>query len=464
MLLAAAVLAPALLAFLFLRSGTRSDAEPVTPPPRVHEPTEGVVGAVDLWLGGALDPGPLSRAHASLSGVSTCVECHGAASQVIDERCVSCHAEIGTRAQAKVGWHGTFDQPCRTCHAEHRGAEADLIVFDREAFQHTLTRFPLRGEHASAKCVSCHLLLPLDGGDTKALHYQGVPSAACISCHVDPHAGGPRTPENLGPIRLVALDAAAPLAASHAADHPIAGRDCATCHRESGFGAAQLRKKGFDHGADTLFALRGAHAAVSCESCHTAKHRAEERTRGLAPGAGADPDCATCHEDPHRGEMRAASGCRSCHSEVGWNKGFDHDRDTAFALDDLHGRLDCASCHSDQRFRVAGTECQSCHGDAEALLAGRFGESRGEPDAHANAVDCAGCHRPTLAANRPTALARRCAECHAPEYAGLLGTWSASLDALAAGTKLDPEQAERLRRSGAHNFPLARELLSPPTH
>jgi hypothetical protein len=160
--------------------------------------------------------------------------------------------------------------------------------------------------------------------------------------------------------------------------------------------------------------------------------------------------------------MKAANGCRGCHSEVGWNKGFDHDRDTAFALDDLHGRLDCSTCHSDQRFRVAGSDCQSCHRDAASLLSGRFDDARGEPDAHDGAVACADCHRPTLAANRPTTLARRCAECHTAEYAGLLGTWTANLDALAGKSKLDTEQAERLRRSGVHNFTLARDLLRPP--
>ncbi len=463
LLLAAVVIVPALLAVALLRSGAVRDAGPaVKPEPEAETGQQGFVSRVDHWLGGALDPGPLSQAHATLSGVSDCLDCHGTASQVIDGRCVACHEEIGARARERIGWHGTFEEPCRTCHAEHRGAEAKLIDLDPKAFQHQLTRFPLRGAHTGADCKSCHRLLPADGGTKKVFHYQGVPFAACTSCHVDPHAGGKRPPENLGPIRRVALEDAALPAAPRSPEHPLAGRDCKTCHRESGFGAAQLRRGRFDHGVDTFFTLRGAHASVACESCHTEKRRKEERQAGLAPGTAADPDCATCHEDPHRGEMRAANGCRTCHSESGWHEGFDHDKDTSFPLDGLHAKLDCASCHSDQRFRAAGRECSSCHVDASELLAGRFGGARGEPDAHADAVDCAGCHKPVLAANRPAALARRCAECHTAEYAGLLTTWTSTLDSLAAHSKLDPEQVERLRRSGVHNFGLARELLRSP--
>ena len=127
-LLVAVVLVPALFALLLLRSGARFDAAPVEKPPADQAPGEGVVGAVDRFLGGALDPGPLSSAHASLAGVGNCLDCHGTASHVIDARCVACHEEIGVRAQKKIGWHGTFDEPCRTCHLEHKGSDGELIA------------------------------------------------------------------------------------------------------------------------------------------------------------------------------------------------------------------------------------------------------------------------------------------------------------------------------------------------
>lgn len=462
LLLVAVVLVPALLAIALLRSGARLDQAPVEKPPAERAPKDGVVGAVDRFLGGALDPGPLSKAHASLAGVGGCLDCHGTASQVIDARCVACHQEIGARAEQKLGWHGRFDEPCRTCHTEHAGADAELIALDRDAFQHDLSRFPLRGAHTGADCEGCHRVTSRAAPETEVFHFQGVPSASCTGCHVDPHAGGPRAPESLGEIRQVALHESAPQPATRAPDHPISARDCATCHRESGFRAAQLRRGSFDHGADTLFELRGAHRSVACESCHTEQRREQERAAGVAPGRGADPDCATCHDDPHRGEMKAANGCRSCHSEAGWQKGFDHDRDTRFPLDDLHARVDCASCHSDQRFRARGRDCQACHEDAAQLLAGRFGDAHGDADPHAEGVACADCHRPTVAANRPAALGKRCAECHTSEYAGLLATWTSKLDALAVRTSLEPALAERLRKSGVHNFALAQEQLEAP--
>jgi hypothetical protein len=50
-------------------------------------------------------------------------------------------------------------------------------------------------------------------------------------------------------------------------------------------------------------------------------------------------------------------------------------------------------------------------------------------------------------------------ECHTPEYGSLLVTWTAKLDALAGLSTLEPEQAERLRHSGVHNFALAHQRL-----
>jgi hypothetical protein len=143
-LLVAVVLARAARRAL-LRLGARFDAAPVAKPEADSSPGDGVVDAVDRFIGGVLDPGPLSKAHESLTRVGDCVDCHGTASQVIDARCVACHEEIGARAEKRVGWHGTFDEPCRTCHTEHAGADAELIEFDRDAFQHDLARFELRG-------------------------------------------------------------------------------------------------------------------------------------------------------------------------------------------------------------------------------------------------------------------------------------------------------------------------------
>ena len=301
-------------------------------------------------------------------------------------------------------------------------------------------------------------MAPLEGDGAKAFHYQGVPFASCTACHADPHAGRPK--KRMVQIRQVALDAPPPPALERSAEHPLAGRDCKTCHSEAGFGATRLRSKGFDHDADTNFRLRGAHAALACASCHTKELRAQERAQRLAPGTAANADCVTCHEDPHEGAIRRAAGCAACHTPRGWHiDAFDHAVRTDFALDPLHAALDCASCHSDQRFRAAGERCVDCHADAANLLAGRFEGVTGAPDPHAAGVACADCHGRTAAANRPAALAAKCGDCHTPEYGGLLATWTAKLDALAGVSSLDPAVAERLRKSGVHNFTLAHERL-----
>ncbi len=60
---------------------------------------------------------------------------------------------------------------------------------------------------------------------------------------------------------------------------------------------------------------------------------------------------------------------------------FDHNRDSAFKLDETHIGVDCAACHKpvqDERgaaivrYRPLGTQCQDCH-DAGML------RSRGQP-------------------------------------------------------------------------------------
>jgi hypothetical protein len=259
-------------------------------------------------------------------------------------------------------------------------------------------------------------------------------------------------------IRAAELDSLASAAPSRSPEHPLAGRDCKECHAEGSFGAAGLRRAGFAHGVDTRFALEGAHAALACESCHTAERRDQERREGLAPGTAARPDCASCHEDPHRGAIRRAGGCASCHSPSGWQLEFDHAAFTKFALDPLHASLACASCHGDSRFQAAGRQCASCHALAAGLLAGRLEGASAASDPHSD-IQCGDCHGRTGAENRPSALAAKCVSCHTPEYGALLATWRGKLDALASVSTLPPADAERLRRSGVHNFALAHERL-----
>ena len=41
-----------------------------------------------------ISPGDLSKAHASLEGVSNCTKCHTVGKKVTSEKCLDCHKEI----------------------------------------------------------------------------------------------------------------------------------------------------------------------------------------------------------------------------------------------------------------------------------------------------------------------------------------------------------------------------------
>lgn len=428
--------------------GSAVSAQTPAPAPRA-----GWLEAADRGLGDALAPGELARAHASLSGVASCTECHAGLDATPDERCIACHADVGRRMQEHSGYHGSFQGACASCHGEHRGPDADLLGLDRKAFNHELARFPLRGAHSSVRCAKCHTREGSDG--TRGFHPIGIEHGSCAACHDDVHG-----------------------------EAFLAGRECATCHSPRGFGTAQLvTKKGkpaFDHGRDTEFPLTGRHAAVPCAGCHDKAAHARERARKLAPGRGAARECASCHSDPH--EAALGTDCDSCHRPEGWTGGdlhFDHARDTAFALDATHAALACASCHSDRRFGAASTHCEGCHTDAAALLSGRFrGHPPADADPHHGKVECAACHRGKRDGAPLVAAARACVECHAPEYGALLLSRQRIVDGLlvegdAALRALPPASGEDARarelrelaaeldvlgRSGAHHPALAETI------
>jgi hypothetical protein len=452
-LLLATALVPAILVGLLLVVLDPLDAEPEADP-RAEPEAPGAPGLLNRAAGLAVRPGALTAAHAELEGLSHCLDCHGASNHVPDARCLSCHEDIGVRAARMLPLHGTFTGSCASCHPDHLGVNASLIDLDPKEFAHDRTRFPLRGAHVGLECETCHVVGE-NGSEEPSFHYLGVPFAACEDCHLDVHAGGERTEGNVVPIRRVALDAPLRERPPAPPEQPLASRNCADCHSETGFGWIALEPSGFAHDQDTHFDLAGKHASVQCDACHSGELRQQEIDLGLAPGTAALQGCADCHEDPHRGAIDASEGCATCHDEAGWEHEFDHDRHTRFALDPLHARIACASCHEDLRFRAEGEQCADCHRDAADLIAGAWGAARGEPDVHAEGVTCADCHGKTLAENRSAGLAARCASCHAPSYGALLATWRLTLDGLAAQ---DPG-AERLRRSGIHNFLLARRLL-----
>ena len=399
-----------------------------------------VLVAVLIWLGPAalraqlVSPGPLSSAHAELTGLRRCTSCHelgarGAAPQ----RCLACHETVATRVAARRGYHATAEvqrQSCGSCHREHYGTDFDLVRFDTASFRHDAVGFTLRGAHVEAGCRTCHapefisdaaVRRERRGAAALARSFMGLPQQ-CVSCHRsdDPHGS------------------------------QFGARECASCHAEDTWDEAAR----FDH--DSVHRLTGAHRDAACSGCHRTAAGVTEYT-GVRVAT-----CTSCHTDVHRGAQRAP--CSSCHTTEGWTSfapGFDatsfNHATTRFPLRAAHARLDCARCHAtparrDDRIRItfsraggtyptpAFANCRSCHVDAHEGSAGAAGsactachdEGGWTPvkfgiAEHARTAfpldgahllaSCAGCHprqRPARLAFPPPPAAG-CAACHERE-------------------------------------------------
>lgn len=182
-----------------------------------------------------------------------CTSCHRGVlgKEDLAQQCGSCHAERDVHA-------GQLGERCDTCHGS--------AAWTRDVtFEHGVAAFPLLGLHAVAGCEACH----------QSPRFHDAPKA-CAECHArdDAHEG-----------RL--------------------GADCSGCHNPNGWALWR-----FDHDRQTQFALRGKHAGLDCQACHTST--AGERLR-------ISSRCESCHslDDPHRGAFGAR--CETCHDERAWD-------------------------------------------------------------------------------------------------------------------------------------------------
>jgi hypothetical protein len=256
-------------------------------------------------------PGPIVAGHAKYE--KDCGQCHEPFSRKSQTRlCLACHKEIAADRLAAKGFHGrrtdAAKQECTQCHTDHKGRDADIVLFDRETFNHALTNFVLRESHRPVPCSGCH---------AQNVKFRNAPGR-CFDCHKagDPHKG-----------RL--------------------GEACDSCHGET----AWRRVKAYDHDR-TRFPLRGAHRNVTCAACHV-----NERYKGIGVA------CTDCHriQDIHGG--RYGAKCETCHDDNKWTTvRFNHDKDTKFPLRGAHARVKCDTCHTGDLYRdKLGTACVSCH-------------------------------------------------------------------------------------------------------
>jgi hypothetical protein len=343
-----------------------------------------------------LMPGKLTRAHEKLE--EDCSNCHDKADRSRQTPlCLDCHDKVADDIRQFRGFHGRMTgiatSQCRACHSEHLGRDADIVRLSREQFDHKATDFALEGAHATLACDACH---------RQGKTFRDAPNT-CHACHAkaEPHEG-----------KL--------------------GKDCASCHDVSSW-----RSVRFDHGK-TKYPLRDKHVDVPCVQCHFGN-----RYRGTPQ------QCVSCHapDDVHHGER--GSKCGDCHTTAGWKKTkFDHAKETGFALEGVHSRIDCQDCHRSGNFKDElpkdcfgchrgedahagrlGKECGKCHGN-EKWLPSTFDHTRDtkwpltgrheKVECHAChtaptasqklATDCIGCHRASDV--HATRLGTDCASCH----------------------------------------------------
>lgn len=219
------------------------------------------------------------------------------------------------QGQASAGTHsphGNLSVPCQNCHT----ARAWKPIRAVPEFDHNQTRYPLRGMHQSVTCVQCHVRPVFTNVGQR-----------CQDCHADIHK------------RQL-------------------GANCEQCHTVRGWQVSIQQIQ--EH--NNRFPLTGAHAAVDCDTCHKGMANSKFQTMST--------ECYSCHAadytgstNPNHVASRFSTACETCHSTDNWlNAKFDHSA-TGFPLTGAHGvpPRQCADCHVNNNYNLAGTLCISCH-------------------------------------------------------------------------------------------------------
>ena len=376
-----------------------------------------------LPLRAQISPGKLSRAHQAYEGMTKCGSCHALGAGAPRFKCLSCHAEIRARLDAKRGFHATVvkrdggtKQECVRCHSDHYGDSFRIVKWEpsRDDFDHRRTGYSLEGRHAGLECSRCHQpqhiakaeLASIRARDKKQT-YLGL-STQCSSCHADEHRGQ-------------------------------FGAGCARCHNSFN---TWKQPALFDHSA-ARFRLTGLHEKVACAGCHkpvSGDGKTYIRYKEVAFGS-----CADCHRDPHRAAF--AGSCQGCHTDNGWKQvkmqeTFDHST-TRFPLRGLHAKVACLDCHKSANFKepvahgqcrdchqrddphkgqFAAEDCGSCHSETgykpSTFDVSRHQRSRYPLVAKHAVVECARCHTPAGREANYHPAHEACGECHKDAHGG----------------------------------------------
>jgi len=345
-----------------------------------------------------ISPGPLSKAHESLSGSTQCRTCHQFGTSAPTFKCLECHKEIAERLTANKGYHAQLGmknpngKDCVRCHLEHNGEDFSLVHWETpvKQFDHRLAGYPLVEKHATVACEKCHTPAHMVPSLRALIRNKNLPasfmglSQDCASCHQDVHKGQ-------------------------------LGNDCQRCHNITDWKQA----KQFDH-SKTKYPLTGMHAQVVCEKCHFPS--GPDKT--VKYSGMKFETCADCHTDPHKGSFKGT--CESCHTTASWKKinssmQFDHSK-TKYPLTGGHLQVSCISCHAGGDFKkqLAFDKCSDCH---------TVDPHKGQFQARSSKGECSECHtvdawKPSLFGVKEHATSKypldgkhaavACDKCHTP--------------------------------------------------
>jgi nitrate/TMAO reductase-like tetraheme cytochrome c subunit len=280
-----------------------------------------------------LSPGDLSNAHSHLEGLTNCTKCHTLGEKETSSKCLECHKEIKNLIGQNKGFHATTageGKECHDCHGEHFGREFQIVRFEKDTFNHSLTAYELEGKHAEIECAGCHKpeLIQINVSQKKGFTWLGL-GTRCLDCHTDFHQN-------------------------------TLSDNCLSCHNQTAFRPAP----GFNH-AKTDFPLIGKHLFADCEKCHVTK---QQNGQEFQQFAGIEfSKCTDCHEDVHQNKF--GKDCRKCHNEFSFNEviqlsSFNHEQ-TDFPLRGKHVVVDCKKCHASGGYTKSlnHQHCSDCHYD-----------------------------------------------------------------------------------------------------
>jgi len=328
----------------------------------------------------------------------------------LDQKCLTCHDDYH---------QNTLSSSCNNCHTFEKFKPASK-------FDHSHTKYPLLGKHATVECAKCHKIETRN--NEKFQEFVGVSFSKCTDCHKDVHnnkfgqtctkchseesfhiiKGINDFDHSKTDFKLVGKHRSVKCAVCHKTNYtdPIKHNRCADCHKDYHHNQFAVEGRSPDcvqcHNNDVFspsgytiedhnkskFKLEGAHLATPCFACHKKEDKWSFRQIG--------EKCNDCHQDIHKNyidqKFYPGSLCTTCHDVNTWEeiKIFDHSK-TRFNLTGAHKKEKCAACHfkeengeKKQKFRNLSIECAGCHNDVHA---GQF-----EVDGK---VECTKCHKTT---------------------------------------------------------------------